>query len=172
MKVFKKACIAALLFGAAGSAISAVTFDPVSGTGFVGKGDVQLAFGWNNAQLQANQGNVTFSYQTVEIHTAVCTWITGEGTRGQQTHNVSHKKKTGVFGALAFDERTRKQITGYNLTGYNSLTQTTGAVPVVGGPCPGNPGTEGTWTSVALTSSTAGLFAVLNGSEARIWPSL
>lgn len=34
-----------------GSALATVTFDPGTGTGFVGKGDVQNAFGWNNAQL-------------------------------------------------------------------------------------------------------------------------
>lgn len=39
-------------------AIAAVTFDPVTGTGFVGKGDVQTAFGWNNQQLQQNADGV------------------------------------------------------------------------------------------------------------------
>src|SRR3990170_2451923 len=31
-----------------GTALAAVIFDPVTGEGFVGKGDVQLVFGWNN----------------------------------------------------------------------------------------------------------------------------
>jgi hypothetical protein len=31
-----------------------VTFNETNGTGFVGKGDVQVAFGWNNKQLQTN----------------------------------------------------------------------------------------------------------------------
>jgi hypothetical protein len=33
-----------------------------NGTGFVGKGNVQTAFGWNNAALQANASGTTFSF--------------------------------------------------------------------------------------------------------------
>ena len=44
---------AALLFAVA-IASASVTFNPATGTGFVGKGDVQLAYGWNNKQLQDN----------------------------------------------------------------------------------------------------------------------
>jgi opacity protein-like surface antigen len=36
------------------AAVAAVTFDPATGTGFVGKGDIQLAFGWNNKAAQDN----------------------------------------------------------------------------------------------------------------------
>lgn len=170
MRMLGRLTAVALLVGAVGSATAAVTFDPSTGTGFVGKGDVQLAFGWNNAQLQNNQGNVTFSYQTAEIYTAVCTWTTGEGTRGQQTHNVPHTKKTGVTGTMVPHERMRNQITGYNLTGFATQTATTGAIPVMGGACPGNAGHEGVWTSVSMTSSGAQLFAVHNGNQVRIWP--
>lgn len=35
-----------------GIATATVTFDPTTGKGFVGKGDLQTAFGWNNNQLQ------------------------------------------------------------------------------------------------------------------------
>ena len=42
---------------------ASVTFDSSTGTGFVGKGDVQLALGLNNAQMQAyNLNNLNFSY--------------------------------------------------------------------------------------------------------------
>ena len=44
----------------AGLAYAAVTFDPTTGQGFVGKGDVQYTFDWNNAQLQANADDVGF----------------------------------------------------------------------------------------------------------------
>jgi hypothetical protein len=50
--------IAALAVPAAASA--SVTVDPVTGIGFVGKGEVQTAFGWNNDVLQKNAFNVTF----------------------------------------------------------------------------------------------------------------
>jgi len=36
--------------------VAAVTFDASNGTGFVGKGDVQLAFGWNKQLRPTRQG--------------------------------------------------------------------------------------------------------------------
>jgi hypothetical protein len=51
---------ATLLLAPAASA--AVNFNETTGTGFVGKGDVQVAFGWNNKQLQTNAGTVKFSF--------------------------------------------------------------------------------------------------------------
>jgi hypothetical protein len=42
-----------LCLATAGAAFAAITFNPDDGTGFVGKGDVQEAFGWNNHALQA-----------------------------------------------------------------------------------------------------------------------
>lgn len=45
-----------------GTANAAVTFNETNGTGFVGKGDVQMAFGWNNKQLQTNASTVAFSF--------------------------------------------------------------------------------------------------------------
>src|SRR5918996_4693526 len=47
------AIVAAFAIGMT-AAFALVTFDPSTGTGFVGKGDVQTAFGWNNKQLQNN----------------------------------------------------------------------------------------------------------------------
>jgi len=41
---------------ASGAALAAVDFSVSNGTGFVGKGDAQLVFGWNNADLQRNAG--------------------------------------------------------------------------------------------------------------------
>ena len=55
----------------AGVAAASVTFDPTcpytpsNGTGtcgFVGKGDVQLALGYNNSQMQKNAGSLLFTY--------------------------------------------------------------------------------------------------------------
>lgn len=40
-------------------------FDPETGTGFVGKGDVQSAFGWNNEEAQLHIPDVTFSVELV-----------------------------------------------------------------------------------------------------------
>jgi hypothetical protein len=159
------ALIAILAVSAIG-AFAAVNFDPSTGTGFVGKGDVQLVFGWNNQALQANASGVTFSYNATDTYSAVCTWITGEGTRGEQTHDVTHSTSTVVNSAVVYEARKNKQldITGFNLTGLGATTET-GTVPVVGGPCPGNAGTDGTWTSVTLASSTGGLYVNYGGTS-------
>lgn len=144
----------------------AVTFDAATGTGFVGKGDVQLAFGWNNAQLQANASALVFSYSKTESFEAVCTWTTGEGTRGEKTHNVSHTTTTDVNSTVAHDARknSQNQITGFNLTGFGAPSAA-GEIPEVGGACPGNQGHGGTWSSVTSTGSTGGLYVNYGGSS-------
>lgn len=138
-------------------AAQAYTMDSL-GNGFVGKGEVQTVFEWNNAKLQSNASGVTFSYRTAEEYTAVCTFITGEGTRGEQTHNVPREVTTAVSAAVAYDTRVRNQITGFTLQGF-STTTVTGELPVVGGACAGGGPEGGTWTSVTLTSSQGGLYA-------------
>ena len=52
---------AALVVVGAGSAQASVNVDATTGTGFVGKGDVQSALGWNNAKLQAGAESLTFT---------------------------------------------------------------------------------------------------------------
>jgi hypothetical protein len=150
--------LAALALSA--TAAFAYTGDPATGKGFVGKGEVQTAFNWNNDKLQKNAGGVSFSYITTDNYSAVCTWTTGEGTRGEKTHDVSHTTTTQVNDEIAYEARQvkgQKQITGFNLTGLGATSET-GTVPVVGGACPGNEGTDGTWSSVTQTGSTGGLY--------------
>jgi hypothetical protein len=165
------AALAALMLFA-GTAAATVTFDPNTGTGFVGKGDVQNAFGWNNAQLQANAGGVTFSYNTTDTYSAVCEFVTGTGTH-QQTHDVTIPRHTSVNDTVEYDARTHKQVDGFILTGFGT-TSTTGTVPVVGAPCVGNEdGVDhnGTWVSVSgPTSSGGGLFVNYGSNSVLIWP--
>jgi Spy/CpxP family protein refolding chaperone len=52
MKKFKMTLMAIALLSISIATFAAVTFNPSTGIGFVGKGDVQNAFGWNNADLQ------------------------------------------------------------------------------------------------------------------------
>lgn len=59
---------------------AAVTFDGSTGTGFVGKGDVQTAFGWNDAKLQARAAGVTFSTSAPATQTLTST-ATQDGTQ-------------------------------------------------------------------------------------------
>lgn len=169
-KQFRSRVIAVGLAMFAGAAFATVTFDPLSGAGFVGKGDVQLAFGWNNATLQTNAGSLSFSEAVTESYTAVCTWVTGEGTRGEKTHNVTHTLTTEVSGAVQYDARTHKQVDGFILTGFGPQT-VSGTVPVVDGPCPGNAGTGGTWSSVQLDSALAGLYVTF-GTDTKLLLSL
>lgn len=149
-----------------------VTFNPATGTGFVGKGDVQIAFGWNNAQLQNNARYVTFNWNAVDTYAAVCEWVTGEGTRGQQTHTVSIPRHTAVNASIAYDARVRNQITGFNLKGYGA-TVLEGVIPVVGEQCVSDNGSgiaqNGVWISVDLVNSQGGLYVNYNGNSVLIY---
>lgn len=156
------------------AAVAVVTFDPATGKGFVGKGDVQTAFAWNNQQLQKNAAGVTFTYNATDSYEAVCTWVTGEGTKGEQTHNVSHSTSTEVKATIGSEGRDKSSglngpNTGFILTGFGKQTES-GSVPVVGGPCPGNPGTDAEWTSVTPLGGSGGLFANFGGTAVLIWP--
>jgi len=151
-------------------ALAAVTFNPDTGTGFVGKGDVQTVFGWNNATLQRNAAGVSFVYEEETTYAAVCTFITGEGTRGEQTHNVSQRKESNLSSSIQPDPRVRNQITGFNLLGITSTT-TSGTVPEVDGACVVG-ANEGKYTSVTETGSSSGLFVrYLEGTPVKIWPA-
>jgi hypothetical protein len=158
--------LAAVLLSAT-AAVAAVTFNPETGEGFVGKGDVQTAFGWNNKQLQTNASGVTFSYNATETFDAVCTWVTGEGTRGEKTHNVTKERSATVNSSIAYDPRVKNQITGFNLTGLG--TTTGDPAPMVGDACSGGPN-GGNLTSVELVSSSGGLYANYGDTSVLIWP--
>jgi len=163
------ALLAAVALSASGAS-AAVTFDQITGTGFVGKGDVQLVYGWNNHQLQANAANVSFSYSSEDKYSAVCTFTTGEGTRGERIHNISHKRTAQVNNTVERELRKNKlgDVTGFTLTGYGAQSSS-GSVPVLGGPCQGNSGHGGEWTSVEQTGSSGGLFVhYLGGAGTQI----
>lgn len=145
------------LAAVASFASASVTFDSATGTGFVGKGDVQLAFGWNNAALQNKASGLSFSYNISSEYEAVCTWTTGDGKKGEKTHNVTHTDRYAVAGALNFDARTQSQITGFFLTGFKGALPEVGTMPAVGDACPGNEGHDGVWTSVIPGATTDGL---------------
>jgi hypothetical protein len=95
------------------------------GTGWVGKGDVQTAFGWNNAAAQKNVNAVSFSFQQTSTYDAVCVWTTGEGTRGEHIHHVTHTSSVAINSTVAYEARKTGQWTGYFLTGFGATTGTT-----------------------------------------------
>lgn len=97
------------------AAHAVVTFDPATGTGFVGKGDVQLVYSWNNKALQDNANLVQFQATSVVISevTWTCTRSTG------QVQERARTTTTTTEGVLASVVRERNQITGFVLTGYD-----------------------------------------------------
>ena len=152
-----------------------VSFDSSTGMGFVGKGDIQSSFGLNNNQLQAiltgcadyesATCNLDFDYSSVDVYSATCTWITGEGTRGEHTHVKEIPRHTRVNGTVGYDSRRQTQVSGFILTGFGQVSSS-GTTPVVGDPCVGPEGNaqNGTWTAVTLISSTGGLEACLSAT--------
>ena len=151
------------------SSIAMATVTVTNGVGFVGKGDVQLAFGWNNATAQRNVNAVSFHTESSAEYSAVCTFTTGEGTRGERIHNISHNRSTAVLSSIASEARKTGQWTGYNLNGFGAVTTSGDPVPVEGGACMGNEGHDGVWTSVTELGSTGtGLFVTYNGVSVQI----
>lgn len=101
----------------ASAAMAAVVFDSVTGTGFVGKGDVQLALNLNNKQLQAAAETLQFraSSTTVSEVSWECTNLRNENT--QERERTTTTTTEGVVSSVA---RERNQVTGFNLTGYSA----------------------------------------------------
>lgn len=160
-KIFLAAAAATALISTA--AFASVSFDSSTGTGFVGKGDIQVLYGWNNAQAQSNAKLVSFSYDATDTYDVACEWTTTTG--GPNSHEIFHDitvpRHTRVASSINSDPRKTGQYTGYNLNGFGSTT-TEGSVPTVGGTCPGN-SNVGIVTAVTLTGSTGGLSVTFNG---------
>ncbi len=93
---------------------------PGDGSGFVGKGDVQLALGLNNKQMQE-------AASSLESPTT-----TRRPTRSPAPASSASVTKTfdrvqNLNGEVAYDARTRKQVTGFDLTGWDGEPTLAGA---------------------------------------------
>ena len=143
---------------------ASVIFDSETGEGFVGKGDVQTAFGWNNAQLQKNAGGVTFTYNKTDKYDVTCEWDTTTGGKDPKTihHEVTNRKNSKVDAGVLFEARKNSQITGFNLNGFNNESNSQ-AIPAVGDSCPN--GGDGIVTDVDSISSEGGLFVNYGGTS-------
>jgi hypothetical protein len=89
---------AAALVGIAflgGVALATTTFNPATGTGFVGKGDVQTPWGWNDQTLQSQAINVSFFEVQNADYAATCEWDTGV------IHIVNHTITKSVSDTVA-----------------------------------------------------------------------
>lgn len=139
----------------ASSSLAAVTYDSTTGTGFVGKGDVQQVLGWNNAQLQKEANNLVFTYETVKSYEVTVQWTTAQGKNGQKTHIVEHKRTSEVTSSLDSSARKANQFTGFFLNGVReSIVKE--AIPAVGDEFPGESGHF--VTEVNEVSSTSTLY--------------
>jgi hypothetical protein len=107
-------------------AFAAVTFDPITGEGFVGKGEVQEAFGWNNRQLQADADEVEFRYvgttEQITDYSWTCTHPTNLSNTQERSRAVT--ETASVQGIVDHVARERNQITGFILDGYDGQPQT------------------------------------------------
>lgn len=139
-----------------GAAFAAVIFDPTTGEGFVGKGDVQLTFGWNNKALQDNANTVRFQVVS-EVVTEVSWTCTNSNNDNEQVRQQT--TTTTIEGLVESVARERRQVTGFILEGYDGD-------PVDGGSetdgpaidsCPGGPWslTTPAGAPVVVDSSTA-----------------
>ena len=157
--------VAAVMLFSIGTAAALVTFDSSTGTGFVGKGDVQLVYGWNNQALQANAGSVQFRASSTTV-----TEVSWECTNSNNDHVQERARTTttetqGVVSSIA---RERNQITGFNLTGYSSTPTTSTATdgPALNS-CPAMPSTFYLSTPAGdpVTVSSSNVFQVsINGT--------
>ena len=100
-------------------AYAAIEFNAADGTGFVGKGDVQIQCGYNNAQLQRNAAAVSFQYQEIEQVEQDC-----QDGQGQNKTVVGVRTRTTkVTSQVARDLRLNKNndVTGFNLIGFGEV---------------------------------------------------
>ncbi|MBT2538570.1 hypothetical protein [Arthrobacter sp. ISL-69] len=173
-----------LVFVAAGAAFAAslalaspaaaiVTFDPATGTGFVGKGDVQTGFDWNNKALQTHASTVDFRVDSVSETTWTCskTFETGNGETKEivQVRN-STTSVQGLVTTVARDNSKGKDgaITGFYLRGYEGTpTLETDGPPA--GTCPADP-SGFVYDGNAQTTESGGGFEVTY--DGQNWYSL
>ncbi len=104
---------------------AAVSFDAATGAGFVGKGDVQDAFGWNNAALQANASGVTFTFESDAQYAQSCM-----KDNARQTIYKDFKKTVAIDAAVTVEARRNSQgaVTGFVLSGFGG-DATDGSIP-------------------------------------------
>ena len=130
--------------------------------GWVGKGDVQSIFAWNNNVMQNNHQDVQFRYQDVQTTSWDCEhykWDQRDGT--YDLHNtVSHNRIFSVIGLVDSTSRKTGQWTGWYLIGATLEFQGNSEGPS----CPqvganGDPNSYWVLTNVVTTTSGGGLQA-------------
>jgi hypothetical protein len=169
---------------AAAPAFAAVSYDAAAGTGFVGKGDVQTVFGWNNKVSQAAYSGVTFRYDATATYSQDCekhftkeewqvvgtepvynrlgTIIRHDDIRERVTVTTTNaktfRKTASISSALTFDAKKTGQMTGYFLK--EAATEGSTAAPTdLCTPGVGEEGQSGWLAAVAEDGSVAQVVA-------------
>lgn len=123
-----------------------------NGQGFISKGDVHDALGWNNHDLQAEAYNLLFTIESTSITTWTCT---GPGNSVTPRHNTST-----ASGVIAYAPRTNPQnkVTGFFALGFvdGSAASSTDGHALYS--CPGDGGKKQnhTYNGDAATTSNGG----------------
>lgn len=144
MKKMFMAAAAATVF-ASTAALAIVSVDLDTGVGFVGKGDVQLVYGWNNKALQDNASSVRF-----RLNSETVTEVSWECTN-QNNDKVQERSRTtttslqGLVTTVARDNSKGKDgpVTGFNLNGFDGTP--TSSSETDGPPLNSCPNSAGTW---------------------------
>jgi hypothetical protein len=143
---------------AASTVFAAVTFNPATGTGFVGKGDVQLALGLNNAQLQAQADDLEFT--SVSTVVKEVSWIC-TNSNNDNTQERARTTTVSIEGVVSGVARSKNQISGFNLDGYvGTPTESSTTEGNQLNSCPGGP-----WT---LTTPAGYPEVVSSSSELKV----
>jgi hypothetical protein len=147
--------VAAVLGIAAMAAVVSTAYAATEIPGFIGKGDVQSAFGWNNGALQSNADGVGFRALEQQVRRMDCREQGNPHSNPIILVDARTQERT-IRTTVAYDSRNNKkgQITGFLLEdignsnpggggGVDTTTCPTGYTAVGGG--------WGDWESMGLT---------------------
>jgi hypothetical protein len=138
-------------------AAAAVTYDPDTKIGFVGRAEVRDAFGWTDAVLAARAPDVVFDHDfwTADTYSVAC-----GGTAFPLVHHsvygrfdlsatLAHREGRG---APAYGGK----LIGFRLAGAVSGISGTSMPPALGEPCPRPEASAATIDRIQLVSSATG----------------
>lgn len=129
-KVMVVALVAMIAIMMIASTVSAAVTFNASGSGFVGKGDVQTMYGWNNKQMNDRASSISFRIvqKITENYVWECSSVTKQGEKITERSNRVTTFSRPVTTTIARDNKNGN-ITGFNLKGQpgTSSTSTNGA---------------------------------------------
>ncbi|MBL7262214.1 hypothetical protein [Paractinoplanes lichenicola] len=137
-----------------GPANAAVTYDPETKKGYVGKTDLLKAFGWTEATLNAKAAGIVFNHDfwTDDTYSVTC---------GKRTFALVHHREFGryeLFDAAVTGKKARDaqgyaaKVTGFWVTGPRFGISGTTVGPAPGQPCPDDAKSKVTKAKLTATS--------------------